>query len=363
MKSKFFITSSSCKSVKGLTRSVIIDYLRNDLYFISNEYYDLLQSLERKKISDIFDLIEKDSQNSFNDFITFLTTKELGFLIDTPDQYPIISDKRSDIFPVRDAIIEIDEETFEQLNFTSVIQQLQGLFCNEIQIRLLSDFNADFVDSFLNIIGQYDINYVELHLTFNNKVDDNLLFEFVKKHSVLCNVFIYNSPNYIVEEYLLKTEAYYPTQIGKAYYLKYSFDNGNCCGIITNENLSYEHVNQHNELKKFNGCLYKKVSIDKFGNIKNCPSINKIFGNIKNDSISRIIDEDDFKKLGKINKDEIKICKDCEFRYNCTDCRAFLSDSDDLYSKPLKCGYNPATCEWEDWSSNSLKDKQIIKIS
>lgn len=31
----------------------------------------------------------------------------------------------------------------------------------------------------------------------------------------------------------------------------------------------------------------------------------------------------------------------------------------DILSKPLKCGYNPYTGEWSDWSTNPLKQKAI----
>jgi hypothetical protein len=58
-------------------------------------------------------------------------------------------------------------------------------------------------------------------------------------------------------------------------------------------------------------------------------------------------------------KDQIEVCKDCEFRYICTGCRAYLEDPEDIHSKPLKCGYNPYTCEWEEWSTNPLKQKAI----
>lgn len=57
--------------------------------------------------------------------------------------------------------------------------------------------------------------------------------------------------------------------------------------------------------------------------------------------------------------DQIHICKDCEFRHICTDCRAYIEDPDDIYSKPLKCGYNPYTGEWAEWSTNPLKQKAI----
>src|SRR6185295_1561186 len=55
----------------------------------------------------------------------------------------------------------------------------------------------------------------------------------------------------------------------------------------------------------------------------------------------------DFAALWSINKDQIAICKDCEFRYICTDCRAYLQDTADLYSKPSKCTYDPYTAEWQ----------------
>jgi hypothetical protein len=60
-----------------------------------------------------------------------------------------------------------------------------------------------------------------------------------------------------------------------------------------------------------------------------------------------------------LDMDEITKCKDCEFKHICTDCRAYLENPDDQYSAPLKCGYDPYTCEWEEWSTNPLKQKAI----
>ena len=66
-----------------------------------------------------------------------------------------------------------------------------------------------------------------------------------------------------------------------------------------------------------------------------------------------------FKKYWNITKDEISTCKDCEFRYICTDCRSYTESPEDYYSKPLKCGYSPYTNKWEQWSDNPLKNKAI----
>lgn len=81
------------------------------------------------------------------------------------------------------------------------------------------------------------------------------------------------------------------------------------------------------------------------------------FGNIKNITFQGALKAKDFKKYWNINKDKISVCKDCEFRHICTDCRAYIENPEDIYSKPLKCGYDPYTATWEEWSTNPLKQK------
>ena len=61
----------------------------------------------------------------------------------------------------------------------------------------------------------------------------------------------------------------------------------------------------------------------------------------------------------KIKKENIDSCKDCEFRNICTDCRAYIEVPSNYHSKPLKCGYNPYTNVWEEWSTNPLKQMAI----
>jgi len=45
-------------------------------------------------------------------------------------------------------------------------------------------------------------------------------------------------------------------------------------------------------------------------------------------------------------EDQIETCKICEYRYICSDCRAFTINND-LYQKPLKCNYNPQSMKWK----------------
>ena len=130
------------------------------------------------------------------------------------------------------------------------------------------------------------------------------------------------------------------------------------CGVI-NSSLFSINIETFTEAQKHNTCLNRKISIDTEGYIRNCPSMKEHYGNIKDTTLQEALQHPDFKKYWFINKDQIAVCKDCEFRYICTDCRAYIENPEDMYSKPLKCGYNPYTSEWEEWSTNPLKQKAI----
>ena len=104
-----------------------------------------------------------------------------------------------------------------------------------------------------------------------------------------------------------------------------------------------------------NSCLFKKLHIQLDGSLKNCPSMKESFGNIQDITLIEVLEEPSFKKYWNVHKDKINVCKDCEFRYICTDCRAYVKEPQDMFSQPLKCGYNPYSGEWSEWSTNPLK--------
>jgi radical SAM protein with 4Fe4S-binding SPASM domain len=67
------------------------------------------------------------------------------------------------------------------------------------------------------------------------------------------------------------------------------------------------------------------------------------FGKLGEISLRELTINPRFTKLWKTRKDDINTCKDCEFRYICSDCRAFVQSE----NKPLKCNYNPYIANWE----------------
>jgi radical SAM protein with 4Fe4S-binding SPASM domain len=70
------------------------------------------------------------------------------------------------------------------------------------------------------------------------------------------------------------------------------------------------------------------------------------FGNAKETSLEKVLTDPTFTAPWSADKSQIDTCKVCEFRFICTDCRAFTENNHPL-GKPRKCGYDPYSGNWE----------------
>lgn len=195
------------------------------------------------------------------------------------------------------------------------------------------------------------INSIEIVLQFKDEFNKVELIKILHRFNRVFKIILYGCSDF---------EILYSDNVSERYIIKVSelISSFTHCGKIGAEYFSL-NIKMLSESQKFNSCLNHKLSIDIDGNIKNCPSMNESLGNIRSSSLLEAMKNPNFKKYWSISKDVILVCKDCEFRHICTDCRAYLEDPENILSKPLKCGYNPYTTEWQDWSLNPLKEKAI----
>ena len=91
---------------------------------------------------------------------------------------------------------------------------------------------------------------------------------------------------------------------------------------IYSPNLFISNIPFFCEANLFNIGLNRKISIDFDGSIKNYISHKITFGNIKNTSLDKVLESEEFQKKWHISNDIIEKCKDCQYRYSC------LSNSD-----------------------------------
>lgn len=352
---QYFYLFADCIPVKGATRSVICDLGRTEIHFIPNSLYSIL--LETRKYT-YTDLIKKlnlnKDDNKLKEYFKFLIDSELGTWVDDIEKFPEIDTKWESPSLISNAIIDV---RYIIHDFDNIFRQLADLGCEDVQIRFYETASYELIDSIMGYLKSSSIKSVEFLIKYSDTVNNiKQLMLLTKKHpriSILC---IHSSPNNKVvshEDFVILDG------MGRIYFIKEIIGSSKSCGQINHLSFSYESLHDFFENTKFNGCLNGKISIDENGEIRNCPSLNKSFGNVKQSSLKEVLANQKAKEYWNISKDQIESCKDCEFRYICTDCRAYIENPDNIYSKPLKCGYNPYTNEWEPWSNNPLKKKAI----
>lgn len=347
--SNYIIISSTCKAVEGKYHSVIIDYQREELLYIPKEYCRLLINIDRKRIVDVENILDdEDSIEYFHQFLSFLQKKEIAFFTDDISVFPKINDKMKDTpCLVNNAIIEIDSESFDASLLCKICQELENVLCQDVQIRFLGQRWIGYISLVCSELSNAGVRYIETMGVYNES-ENRKLKTIISDIPLLSRVYVFESPSSEIIEVTNDETGDKELAYGEIYYTRKHYDHINGCGIINQQTMDFSSIHSYNRYKSVNGCLYKKVSITKDGLIKNCPSLMKTFGNIKAYTLKDVICNPDFMNIWYVAKDEIECCKDCELRYCCSDCRAFVEEANNVYSKPLKCSYNILNGTWEE---------------
>ena len=101
-----------------------------------------------------------------------------------------------------------------------------------------------------------------------------------------------------------------------------------------------------------NSCLLGKIAITDTGDVLPCIfSRNLMVGNVQDSLLQEIIAGQKLEVVWKNTKDSVLVCRDCEYRYVCFDCRPLSEGVNqgrgEYLSAPYpRCTYNPYVGEW-----------------
>lgn len=334
----FFKLFANCIAVKGARRSIICDLQRRNYHFIPNDLYDILTDKEGKNLNSVIEEKGIENKNTILEYFEFLEKCEYIFWCDTIEEWNYFPKLTLDWYSpylINNAIIDVDETSNH--DFKDIFKQLEELGCKDIQIRIFATFELTTIDVFLSYLNDSPIRSIELILKYDPVIRLKDAETLCEKHKRVRTIIFHSA----LENKVIKALN---SGMGHIILVKDKVLSSDHCGIVNPFYFNVD-IKLFSEAQSHNTCLNRKVSIDRHGNIKNCPSMIKHFGNIKNTSLGSSISNKDFKHYWNINKDQINVCSDCEFRYICTDCRAFVKG--DTYSKPSKCNYDPYNSEWK----------------
>lgn len=100
----------------------------------------------------------------------------------------------------------------------------------------------------------------------------------------------------------------------------------------------------------YHECLAGKLAITATGDVIPCIfARQQLCGNILKNTLQEIVNGQSLTQCWNTTKDYITTCKDCEYRYACSDCRPLAQSQDSeksWFAHPHSCSYNPYTGTW-----------------
>lgn len=331
---EYFKLYASCIPVKGYVQTALCDLHRNKYYLFSNDLFCFINEAKELSVDDMKAKHGMEYDEIIDPLFSLLVGQNIGFYTDTPELFPDMDNIWEHPNLITNAIIDVDVP----YDISDIVEQLDALGCEALQIRFLSNMSVSDMKRMIQAFGYSRLRSIEAYMKYDEALSQDDYKEMLTYDGRLFDIVIYGSPHNgtIIEGAAKLVFSTIPDIC----------ENG-ICGQIGKE---YFRVNNRLffESHHYNSCLNRKLYINPTGDIKNCPSMQESYGNIHCLSIRNVFNNPSFSKMWGITKNNIDVCKDCEFRYICTDCRCMIKDPNYHYSQPSKCKYNPYIGKWGD---------------
>lgn len=328
MKNNIFL-APCCVLVKGACFSCIYDLQRSDIYRFPNAYLSVFREVDTGVVEVCI-----GADKGMQAFVDDLIQADLCLSSDSRNFRSIAFESDGDILellpPITNCIIDRDLTSDFSLERCEAL--LSELRCESLCLRYFYPITLTRLEKELAIFNNSTIRSIELHLSSLVDTKRDELSQLKMNHGRICRLNIYGGSSdrliYQSDDFVIRIYSH-------------CLDNASQCGQVSIFQMNAQ-TQFYRESKQYNNCLYKKLSIDTEGHIKNCPSMEETFGHISDETIDimAIVKSPDFRRYWCVTKDEIDGCKCCEYRYACLDCRCYRS-GESIHSKPLKCTYDP----------------------
>ena len=318
--------------VAGASRAIVCDLQRGELFHIPMELYTLLTEYEGRTLGEIKAELAPEVAERVDAAFALLLENDLGVWLD-PDEaarFPAIDLARERPATLDNAIIDVNRES--RHDYPAIFAQLDELGCAHVELRFYDPVGLDELDRILEPTRRGRLRSIQLVVPYAgwSAVDFERLWT---AHPRIATISVHGAPT---------REVLRPGRKLAVSHFRQRIESSDACGRIHPGYFSI-NLETFSEAQKLNTCLSGKVGIDVAGKIKNCPSCTECFGDAGTTRLSDVVQLGAFRRLWNVQRDQVDVCRDCEYRYICTDCRAFVSDP---LAKPAKCNYDPYAGEW-----------------
>lgn len=344
-KRKFLKVFADCIPVKGHKRSCIYDLTRRKYYFIPNSLADILLEYDGIQIAKLF--MDFDDNSILDDYLKFLLEKEIVFEADESEvqNFPHIDLEWKHPSMIISGIVDIDNQS--QFNTNSFKVSIENLGLKHLQIRVLDNLSTNFLETLISSLVDTRLRSIELllpytedHLNVASKhklINAKILLIYFYEAPLVKTLFKEGLPKLILTPDKRKTLTTEKSPIPKYFAV---------------------NVQLFLEARNYNTFYNRKIFLDKNGHLRNTLFSEKSFGHIDEIDLAHETSTLEFQEFWSIKKDELKICRDCEFRYMCVDQRV-PTKIEGEWGHTVGCRYNPYLAKWE-WEDGYVTANQTL---
>jgi SPASM domain peptide maturase of grasp-with-spasm system len=323
-----------CVPVRGARRSTICDLQRGAYRLIPNGLHDILTAHKDRPLGEIKAAYGHACDATIDQYFAFLAEHEFGFWCDDPAAFPDLDLAWEAPESISNAIVDVGAGSTH--DFAAILAQLDALGCRALQLRVFCALPVAVLERVLRLTDRGRLRGIELLTRFAPEYDEATLRRLARDFPRLYRLTVHSAPESRVVEAGGTAAIRYAAQ---------AVDSETHCGEV-HPTYFTSTVEGFAEAHAHNSCLNRKLSVDQHGEIRNCPSLPDSYGNAATTPLRAALERPEFRRLWSVTKDQVETCRDCEFRYVCTDCRAYVEASAHAHPKPAKCAYDPYTARW-----------------
>lgn len=322
------ILAPCCVIVKGRNNSCIYDLQRNGIYRFPNKFLSVFEDADNMGIWKI-STDNSSSQEKF--FVDELQKNQLCIVTSQDCFFRPLSTEHHTERVCENAII--DRGADSSYSMKSLAEKLSIVSCAAVSLRYFYPVKLDFMEPDIMAFADSTVRSIEIHCNCLDELNSLDFKEFKKRNGRVCSFVLYSEK---------ESKVFNVGSDLSVHLKKFPMNACNMCGCVSETKMRAQ-TQLYTESKNHNNCLYRKIYIGKQGEIKNCPEMPTCYGLLDDCALQlkNILNSPEFRKYWSLTKDMVDECQDCEFRYACLDCRCFLHEPENIYSKPLKCSYKP----------------------
>ncbi|MCC3157473.1 grasp-with-spasm system SPASM domain peptide maturase [Hymenobacter sp. 15J16-1T3B] len=345
----YFKLFACCLPVRGAQRSVVCDLQRASYDYIPNALQSILEQDHLLSVGEVLNKYPTQHADTILGYFDFLVEKEYGFYTQQPELFPKMSLAYNHPKLITNAILDIGAQS--KYNVLRAIALIELTGCEHLQVRSFVALTEGFFQELDQQIKTSRFRSIEIITKHSPGLSEDFCRLLLQQNPRISQIIVHSAPDE-------KQEFIYNEVSQCLIHARAPIDSEAHCGYIHPALFSI-HLSTFTEAQQFNSCLNRKIAVDQFGNVKNCPSHAASYGAVDDQaSLLPIAQQKRFQEIWGVSKDQINVCQDCEFRYICTDCRAYVEAGP--LSKPAKCTYDPYAAAWQQPQTTMANQSRLV---